>query len=294
MSQQQQTNLNFIEKQMYEAIANLSQAEQAELRALSDCALKSTRALTEFTQELQQRFPKYANYITEEAVKHVLVYDQQQQAQAPTNAQVPSVNQSAPPAQPAKPTIPASQPVPQPPTLVKAKKQRQEMWWVILAKSKTLRFFAVSCEFILFLGGLWITFTVNDPTSKTWLGGNVNMIFLTIMGWAVDAAMPEAWLHVVIQQVEKKRGQLSWSKFVAICISLLFIGNIVYSVFTGGDKTGGVSGTPADITGWVLLVLTILRIAIGFVYITVRQCQEWIDRQNPEQPAPLLWIHRNW
>lgn len=170
----------------------------------------------------------------------------------------------------------------------KIKKIRQEMWWVILAKSKTLRFFAVSCEFILFLGGLWITFTVNDPSSKTWLSGNINMIFLTIMGWAVDAAMPEAWLHVVIQHVQKERGQLGWSKFVAICISVLFIGNIVYSVFTGGDTSGGVSGTPTDATGWILLILVILRISVGFVYITVRQCQEWIKRSNPETQPPAL------
>lgn len=184
--------------------------------------------------------------------------------------------------------IPAQQPSPAPKSVKprKIKQARQEMWWIILAKSKTLRFFAVSCEFILFLGGLWITFTVNDPESKTWLAGNINMIFLTIMGWAVDAAMPEAWLHVVIQHVQKERGQLGWSKFVAICISVLFIGNIVYSVFTGGDTSGGVSGTPADITGWILLVLVILRISVGFVYITVRQCQEWIKRQNPETATP--------
>lgn len=159
------------------------------------------------------------------------------------------------------------------------KQPRQEMWWVILAKSKTLRFFAVSCEFILFLGGLWITFTVNDPESKAWLGGNINLIFLTVMGWAVDAAMPEAWLHVVIQHVQRERGQLVWSKFVAICISVLFIGNIIYSVFTGGDRTGGVAGAPTDVTSWALLILVILRITVGFVYITVRQCQEWIKRQ---------------
>lgn len=164
------------------------------------------------------------------------------------------------------------------------KQQRAEMWWVILAKSKTLRFFAVSCEFILFLGGLWITLTVNDPAAKTLLGGNINMVFLTVMGWAIDAAMPEAWLHVVIQHVEKRTGQLSWSKFVAICISLLFVGNIVYSIFTSGDTSDKV-GAPTDVTGWILLCLTILRITVGFVYITVRQCQEWIDRQN--QPASL-------
>lgn len=176
-------------------------------------------------------------------------------------------------------------PTHQPPTPAPAPaKQRAEMWWVILAKSKTLRFFAVSCEFILFLGGLWITFSVTNPDSKNWFGGNVNMVFLTIMGWAVDAAMPEAWLHVVIQHVQQKRGHLSWSKFVAICISILFIGNIVYSVFTSGDKTSA-TGTPTDFTGWILLILIILRISVGFVYITVRQCQEWIDRTQ-EQPDP--------
>lgn len=170
-----------------------------------------------------------------------------------------------------------------------AKPQRQEMWWVILAKSKTLRFFAVSCEFILFLGGLWITFTVNDPSSKTWLSGNINMIFLTVMGWAIDAAMPEAWLHVVIQHVQKEKGQLGWSKFVAICISVLFIGNIVYSIFTSGD-TSKSTGTPTDATAWILLFLTILRITVGFVYLTVRQCQEWIDRAKTSevQTPPAL------
>jgi len=175
----------------------------------------------------------------------------------------------------------------------KVKQTRQEMWWVILAKSKTLRFFAVSCEFILFLGGLWITFTVNDPESKTWLSGNVNLVFLTVMGWAVDAAMPEAWLHVVIQHVQKERGQLGWSKFVAGAISVLFIGNIIYSVFTGGDTTDGISGAPKDATGWILLVLVILRISVGFVYITVRQCQEWIKRQ-PDHAAPPALAFDSW
>lgn len=163
------------------------------------------------------------------------------------------------------------------------KTPRAEMWWVILAKSKTLRFFAVSCEFILFLGGLWITLTVNDPSAKTLLGGNIDMVFLTVMGWAIDAAMPEAWLHVVIQHVDKRTGQLGWSKFVAICISLLFIGNIIYSIMTTGNTTDKV-GTPTDTTGWILVCLVILRITIGFVYITVRQCQEWIDRSKG-QPA---------
>src|SRR5581483_11017522 len=171
----------------------------------------------------------------------------------------------------------------------KVRPARQEMWWVILAKSKTLRFFAVSCEFILFLGGLWITFTVNDPASKAWLSGNINLIFLTVMGWAVDAAMPEAWLHVVIQHVQQERGQLGWSKFVARAISVLFIGNIVSSVFTGGDTSGGMRGAPTDATDWILLILVILRISVGFVYITVRQCQEWIKRQNPEAAPPALY-----
>ncbi|HEU5375340.1 MAG TPA: hypothetical protein VFV38_07880 [Ktedonobacteraceae bacterium] len=178
------------------------------------------------------------------------------------------------------PTIPNQSPTPTTPTTAQRAFPKPEMWWMMLAKSKTLRFFAVSCAFLLFLGGLWITFTTTNPAAKTWLNGDLNLIFLTAMGWAVDAAMPEAWLHVVIQHVEQKTSQLAWFTFVAIGVSLFFLGTILSSIMTTSETSDPLHGLPSDAAGWVLLLLVLLRISIGFVYLTVRQCQEWIDRHD--------------
>jgi hypothetical protein len=113
-----------------------------------------------------------------------------------------------------------------------------------------------------------------------------------MMGFAIDAAMPEGWLHVVAQHLEHKPSQQRWSKAVASAMSLLFLGNIVYSFLTTGDTSGGTSGGfPSDVQGWVLLSLMVLRVSVGFLYITVRECQEFISRyeakaQHTQPPTP--------
>jgi hypothetical protein len=162
--------------------------------------------------------------------------------------------------------------------------KREEMWVIQLAKSKIVRAFAVSCELMLFLGGLWVTLTVNEPDALTWAIGPIvlNTVVMTAMGWAVDAALGESWLHVVIQHVKQETGMEKWSRAVAVGISLLFAANIVYALVARdasqvAQQSGGMNATTL-----VLFLLTALRIFIGFVYITVRECQGWITRHKAE------------
>lgn len=162
--------------------------------------------------------------------------------------------------------------------------QKEEMWFIQLAKSKIVRAFAVSCELVLFLGGLWVTLTVNEPDAVSWAIGPIviNSIVMTAMGWAVDAALGESWLHVVIQHVKQEKSMENWSKAVAIGISLLFAANVVYAlVARDADKTAS-QQSGMNATTIILFVLTALRIFIGFTYITVRECQGWITRHKEE------------
>src|SRR5581483_7988152 len=116
------------------------------------------------------------------------------------------------------------------------KEPKPEMWWITLAKSKTMRFFAVSCEFIIFLGCLWLTLVTILPSATGWLWGGVDTFFMVAMGFAVDAALPEAWLHVVDQYLEKKKAQLWWSVPIAVAMLLLVIANVIYTKITGQNE----------------------------------------------------------
>ena len=67
------------------------------------------------------------------------------------------------------------------------KQQRPEMWMITLAKSKTMRFFAVSCEFIIFLGCLWLTLVTILPDATGWAWGGIDKFFMVAMGFAVES-----------------------------------------------------------------------------------------------------------
>lgn len=72
---QQPLTLGMIEQRMLEAITSATPEQQAEIRTLA-----ATQPLAEFTRTLQQRYPSYANYITESRVANVMAYDRQQHA----------------------------------------------------------------------------------------------------------------------------------------------------------------------------------------------------------------------
>jgi hypothetical protein len=155
---------------------------------------------------------------------------------------------------------------------------RPEMWLIMLAKSKTMRFFAVSCEFVIFLGCLWLTLVTILPDATGWLWGGVDAFFMVAMGFAVDAALPEAWLHVVDQWAEKKNQQLLWSIPIAIAMLLLVVANVVYT------KLAGRNGAPPSGTTEALVnTLLIARMFIGICYVTIRECQSFIDRKDYHQ-----------
>lgn len=273
----QQIDLSFVESQMYSAIQQATPEQQAELRALA-----ISQSLAKFTDTLQQRFPQYANYITEERVRNVLAYDQHYQAQIATTPLAQTV--AAPTSQLGgagnqQPVPPAVAPLPVP---ASPKVAREEMWWIMLAKSKTMRFFAVSCEFIIFLGCLWLTLVTIMPTATGWLNGGIDSFFLIAMGFAVDAALPEAWLHVVDQYIStpRKKSQLKWSVPIAIGMLLLVIANFVYAKLagtSGQQPTGAIEG--------LVNALLIARMAIGIGYVTIRECQSFIDRKQAKQHA---------
>ena len=164
---------------------------------------------------------------------------------------------------------------------------RPEMWWMMLAKSKTMRFFAVSCEFVLFLGCLWLTLVTIIPEATGWLWGSVNQFFLVGLGFAVDAALPEAWLHVVDQWTEKKRQHLLWSIPIAIAMLLLVVANMVYTKLTGSSGT-----QPGGATEILVNSLLVARMFIGICYVTIRECQSFIDRKHYTQQAaqPLVSV----
>ncbi len=158
---------------------------------------------------------------------------------------------------------------------------KPEMWVLTLVKSKTMRFFAVSCELVIFLGCLWLTLVTILPSATGWLWGGVDDVFLVAMGFAVDAALPEAWLHVVDQWAEKKHHHLWWSIPIAIAMLLLVVANVVYAKLTG---TRGVP--PVGATASLVDMLLIARMVIGICYVTIRECQSFIDRKQYQQQSP--------
>lgn len=159
----------------------------------------------------------------------------------------------------------------------KQKPEREEMWWLMLAKSKTMRFFSVSCEFIIFLGCLWLTLVTIMPDAESWAYGGINKFFLVAMGFAVDAALPESWLHVVGQYIDKQWSQFRWSVSIAVLMMILVIANIVYTKLTGSDGQSA-AGIP-----WLVDTLLIARMFIGIVYVTIRECQEFISRKQAKR-----------
>lgn len=161
------------------------------------------------------------------------------------------------------------------------KQPRPEMWLITLAKSKIMRFFAVSCEFIIFLGCLWLTLVTILPSATTWLWGGVDTFFMVAMGFAVDAALPEAWLHVVDQYLEKKKAQLRWSIPIAVAMLVLVIANVVYTKLTGQSEAHPTGAMEA-----VVNTLLIARMFIGISYVTIRECQSFIDRKQYNQAPP--------
>jgi hypothetical protein len=159
------------------------------------------------------------------------------------------------------------------------------MWWISVAKSKTMRFFAVSCEFLIFLGCLWLTLVTVLPQAEAWAGGTIDSFFIVAMSFAVDAALPEAWLHVVDQYTEnpKKKSQLTWSIPIAVGMLILVVANIIYTKIAGTSSSTH-SGAEAI---WVDILL-ISRMFIGISYVTIRECQSFLDRkQAKERPAPV-------
>lgn len=265
--------LGFIEQMMYDAIRKATPEQQRELRALS-----RSQSPAEFTRTLQQRFSQQAEYITEERVKNVLAYDRQHQDQAP------SAHQGQPIAAPTSAKSQSASPAPAP------KGVREEMWLITMAKSKTMRFFAVSCEFIIFLGCLWLTLVTIMPEATGWLNGSIDKFFLIALGFAVDAALPEAWLHVVDQFTDtpRKTTQLKWSIPIALGMLLLVGANFVYA------KLAGASGKePTGALAVVVNTLLIARMFIGISYVTIRECQSFLDRKQGKQPphnAPHLQL----
>jgi hypothetical protein len=182
----------------------------------------------------------------------------------------------------------AAQPVQAQAAPKKTKALREEMWWLTIAKSKTMRFFAVSCEFIIFLGCLWLTLVTVLPNAEGWFNGTIDSFFIVAMSFAVDAALPEAWLHVVDQYTEtpRKRSQLAWSIPIAGGMLILVVANIIYAKVTGQSSTAP-SGSAAI---WVDILL-ISRMFIGISYVTIRECQSFLDRKHAkQQPAPLAPI----
>lgn len=161
---------------------------------------------------------------------------------------------------------------------------KEEMWLIILAKSKTMRFFSVSCEFILFLGCLWLTMTTILPDTIGWANGSINGFFLVAMGFAVDAAMPEAWLHVVDQWTDNPRKimHLRWSVGIAIAMSLLVVANVTYSKISGTSAEHPTGPMEA-----VVNTLLIARILIGISYVAIRECQSFLDRKQAKQ-QPIM------
>ena len=164
--------------------------------------------------------------------------------------------------------------------------EREEMWYITLAKSKIMRFFSVSCELVIFFGCLWLTLVTILPGAEKWLDGGVNSFFLVVMGFAVDAAMPESWLHVVEQHLEKRATQFKWSIAIAIAMLILVICNIVYTKVVG--ETGK---TPDGAMGIIVNSLLIARMFIGICYVTIRGCQDFLTRkEQPTAPAATITL----
>lgn len=151
-----------------------------------------------------------------------------------------------------------------------------------LAKSKVILFLAKSCELVLLLGTIWMTVTLTTPAAASMLGGWPNTIIITLMGVAVDAAMPESFIHAVAQRLEQKTTQFKWSITIAICMLLLVVINFVNSAVE--------SRTGTSLPGGVIVALIIIRGIVGLSYVTIRECQMYIDRQtaNQRQVIPVV------
>lgn len=151
-----------------------------------------------------------------------------------------------------------------------AKEKKPEMFFIDLAKSKVILFAAKSCELVIFFGGLWITLVMTNHDAASWLSGSINSFFITTMAFAVDAAFPESWLHVVLQHVEQKTNQFRWSVSVAIAMTLLVALNVV--------------GTEVkNMPDWFSPALIIVRMLVGFGYVAIRECQVLLSRKNVDQ-----------
>lgn len=168
-----------------------------------------------------------------------------------------------------------------------AQQKKPEMWFMDLAKSRIMLFFSKSCELVLFFGCLWITLTMTDPTAKTWANGIINTVFITIMGFAIDAAFPESWMHVVLQRLEGKDEQFKWSRAIALTMTFLVAANVIYTMFAGDSGNTAASGIPTNAQGWIVDSLIIVRLLVGISYVAIRECQGMIDRRTPLTPPAL-------
>ena len=110
-------------------------------------------------------------------------------------------------------------------------------------------------------------------------GGSINGFFLTSMGFAVDAAFPESWLHVVAQKLEGKRAQFKWS--VAIAIAMLVL------VAINGITAGAEGVLHVEMPKWLLATVIITRLLMGICYVAIRECQSFINRRIAEQQQVL-------
>lgn len=155
--------------------------------------------------------------------------------------------------------------------------EKQEMWFLDLAKSKIIMAASKSCELVIFFGTLWLTLVTIVPGAEGWANGIVNTVFMAVLGFAVDAAMPESFLHVVLQYLEEKRNQLKWSIPLAIAMFALVVANVLYSKL---DPAGNMT--------WLINTLLILRMIIGICYVSVRECQNLIDRHHPTFPRATI------
>ncbi len=167
----------------------------------------------------------------------------------------------------------------QPTTANQPQSNRPEMYFLDLAKSKVVMFAGKSCELVIFFGCLWITLVMTNPGAVSWLDGGINSFFLTSMGFAVDAAFPESWLHVVAQRLEGKHTQFKWS--VAIAIAMLIL------VAVNGITAGAEGVLHVSMPKWLLATVIITRLLVGICYVAIRECQAFISRRTAEQHQVL-------
>lgn len=162
-------------------------------------------------------------------------------------------------------------------TVTIPKVKKPEMWFIDLAKSKVILFAAKSCELVIFFGGLWLTLVMTNHDAANWASGGINNFFITTMGFAVDAAFPESWIHVVAQHFDQKKGQFRWSVSIAIAMSLLVGLNVV--------STEIETNAHVNLPVWVTATFITIRMFVGFGYVAIRECQGLLDRKSAEKQA---------